>query len=377
MGAGRRCVVGWAGMRGAVSLAAALAIPQTAAPVQRRPRSSSSCSAVIVLGMTSRALTLPVARPRNRPRPPAARPGRRARDPSRAERRALRPLSTSAATAMPTRRRGRLRELYETRLAAGARGRPATRTGAIDLGGLELLRAERVALRKLHGRGELADAPADEHDRELADLADEPCARGSAPAPPLATRCTSAAPPIMPLDLSQRDGPRDECGVFGIYAPEHDVARLAYFALYALQHRGQESAGIAAADRGGHIMTQRDAGPGQPGLQRARPARARRRPGDRPRPLLDDRLQRVGELAARAPLGRRRGNRREVALAHNGNLINAVELHAELRERGRRVQLDVGLGDHRRAARHAPGARRSRTRSPTCCRACRAPSRRS
>ena len=48
-----------------------------------------------------------------------------------------------------------------------------------------------------------------------------------------------------------RDGPRDECGVFGIYAPEHDVARLAYFALYALQHRGQESAGIAAADDGG------------------------------------------------------------------------------------------------------------------------------
>src|SRR4051794_34864434 len=49
-------------------------------------------------------------------------------------------------------------------------------------------------------------------------------------------------------ELDQRDGPRDECGVFGIYGPEHDVSRLAYFALYALQHRGQESAGIAAAD---------------------------------------------------------------------------------------------------------------------------------
>ena len=36
--------------------------------------------------------------------------------------------------------------------------------------------------------------------------------------------------------------------MFGVYAPGHDVARLAYFALYALQHRGQESAGIAAAD---------------------------------------------------------------------------------------------------------------------------------
>src|SRR3954451_4368328 len=57
--------------------------------------------------------------------------------------------------------------------------------------------------------------------------------------------------------FDERDGPRDECGVFGIYAPEHDVARLAYFALYALQHRGQESAGIAAAEAGGRIHTQR------------------------------------------------------------------------------------------------------------------------
>ena len=39
-------------------------------------------------------------------------------------------------------------------------------------------------------------------------------------------------------DIPDRDGPRDECGVFGVYAPGHDVARLAYFALYALQHRG-------------------------------------------------------------------------------------------------------------------------------------------
>ena len=60
------------------------------------------------------------------------------------------------------------------------------------------------------------------------------------------------------LDL--RDGPRDECGVFGIYAPGKDVARLAYFALYALQHRGQESAGIAAADRDGYVITQRALG---------------------------------------------------------------------------------------------------------------------
>ncbi|HZG47890.1 MAG TPA: hypothetical protein VEY90_00090, partial [Thermoleophilaceae bacterium] len=63
----------------------------------------------------------------------------------------------------------------------------------------------------------------------------------------------------MNLDLDDRDGPRDECGVFGVYAPDHDVARLTYFALYALQHRGQESAGMATSD-GGHIMTVRDLG---------------------------------------------------------------------------------------------------------------------
>ena len=63
----------------------------------------------------------------------------------------------------------------------------------------------------------------------------------------------------MNRDLDHRDGPRDECGVFGVFAPERDVARLAYFALFALQHRGQESAGIAVCD-GGRITTVRDMG---------------------------------------------------------------------------------------------------------------------
>jgi glutamine phosphoribosylpyrophosphate amidotransferase len=44
------------------------------------------------------------------------------------------------------------------------------------------------------------------------------------------------------------DKPREECGLFGIYAPEQDVARSTYYGLYALQHRGQESAGIAVSD---------------------------------------------------------------------------------------------------------------------------------
>lgn len=46
----------------------------------------------------------------------------------------------------------------------------------------------------------------------------------------------------------------EECGVFGIFAPQTaDVAASAYYGLYALQHRGQESAGIAVCDRG--VMT--------------------------------------------------------------------------------------------------------------------------
>ncbi len=49
------------------------------------------------------------------------------------------------------------------------------------------------------------------------------------------------------------------CGITGVYAPGHDAARLAYFALYALQHRGQESAGIAAGD-GGTIRSHKEMG---------------------------------------------------------------------------------------------------------------------
>jgi len=44
------------------------------------------------------------------------------------------------------------------------------------------------------------------------------------------------------------DKPKEACGLFGIYAPGQDVARLTYYGLYALQHRGQESAGIAVGD---------------------------------------------------------------------------------------------------------------------------------
>ncbi len=57
----------------------------------------------------------------------------------------------------------------------------------------------------------------------------------------------------------ERDHPEEECGVFGVAAPGHEVARITFFGLHALQHRGQESAGIAVSD-GRHIIVQRELG---------------------------------------------------------------------------------------------------------------------
>ncbi|HEY5142366.1 MAG TPA: amidophosphoribosyltransferase [Solirubrobacteraceae bacterium] len=131
-----------------------------------------------------------------------------------------------------------------------------------------------------------------------------------------------------------RDGPRDECGVFGIYAPGHDVSRLAYFALYALQHRGQESAGIAAADRGGYVITQRALGLVS---QVFKEHDLRALGGELAIGHVRYSTTGSNEWENSQPVHRSAGsggNQRELALAHNGNLINAVELHAEMRERG-------------------------------------------
>ena len=131
-----------------------------------------------------------------------------------------------------------------------------------------------------------------------------------------------------------RDGPRDECGVFGIYAPGHEVSRLSYFALYALQHRGQESAGIAAADRGGQIVTRRELGLVS---QVFSENDLRTLAGDLA--IGHVRYSTTGSNAWEnsQPVQRSEGthgSQRELALAHNGNLINAVQLHGELLGRG-------------------------------------------
>jgi len=65
---------------------------------------------------------------------------------------------------------------------------------------------------------------------------------------------------LLNHDLLQSDkGPRDACGVFGVWAPGEEVAKLTYFGLYALQHRGQESAGIAVSN-GSQILVYKDMG---------------------------------------------------------------------------------------------------------------------
>jgi amidophosphoribosyltransferase len=128
--------------------------------------------------------------------------------------------------------------------------------------------------------------------------------------------------------FDQRDGPRDECGVFGVYGPEHDVARLAFFALYALQHRGQESAGIASVQNG-HIMTLRDLGLVNQVFDEQK---LRALQGDLA--IGHVRYSTTGSSAWENAQPVHRSDRRELALAHNGNLINAVQLHTELRNRG-------------------------------------------
>jgi amidophosphoribosyltransferase len=128
--------------------------------------------------------------------------------------------------------------------------------------------------------------------------------------------------------FSDREGPRDECGVFGIYAPGHDVARLAYFGLYALQHRGQESAGIATCE-GGHITTMRDAGLVSQVFDEEK---LRALEGDMAIGHVRYSTTGGGSWENAQPVWRDDG--RELALAHNGNLTNAVELYNEVRAEG-------------------------------------------
>src|SRR5919109_1765357 len=122
------------------------------------------------------------------------------------------------------------------------------------------------------------------------------------------------------------------CGVFGVVAPGRDVARLAHFGLHALQHRGQESAGIAVSD-GGRLTILRDMGlvaqvfseqnlrglHGQLAIGHTRYSTTGSTDWTNAQPLLHH------------------GRARTIALGHNGNLVNAGELRAELAAEGVRL----------------------------------------
>jgi amidophosphoribosyltransferase len=111
------------------------------------------------------------------------------------------------------------------------------------------------------------------------------------------------------------------CGLFGVHAPERDVARLSYFGLYALQHRGQESAGIAVCEDG-RLTALRDLGlvpqvfderslsglQGQFAIGHTRYSTTGGNAWANSQPLLHH------------------GRTRTVALGHNGNLVNAAAL---------------------------------------------------
>jgi amidophosphoribosyltransferase len=115
------------------------------------------------------------------------------------------------------------------------------------------------------------------------------------------------------------------CGVFGIRAPERDVARVTFFGLFALQHRGQESAGIAVSDRG-RLTVLRDMGLVTHVFDE------RKLHGLRGEAAIGHtRYSTTGSThwANAQPLIQR-GRGRTVALGHNGNLVNAAELREEL-----------------------------------------------
>src|SRR3712207_1416638 len=119
------------------------------------------------------------------------------------------------------------------------------------------------------------------------------------------------------------------CGVFGIRSETRDVARLAHFGLHALQHRGQESAGIAVSDRG-RLTVLRDMGLV---AQVFTEQNLRGLHGDVA--IGHTRYSTTGGVAwANAQPLVHHGRARTIALGHNGNLTNADELREELRARG-------------------------------------------
>ncbi|HTE19958.1 MAG TPA: amidophosphoribosyltransferase [Armatimonadota bacterium] len=129
------------------------------------------------------------------------------------------------------------------------------------------------------------------------------------------------------------DRPHDECGVFGVYAPGAEIARLTYFGLFALQHRGQESAGIAVTD-GEVIRCHKDMGLVSQVFDEPDLARLKGHIG-----IGHTRYSTTGSsiLCNAQPIivDTRFG---PIAVAHNGNIVNTRQLRQELENDGIRFQ---------------------------------------
>jgi amidophosphoribosyltransferase len=141
----------------------------------------------------------------------------------------------------------------------------------------------------------------------------------------------------------QQPGPQDACGVFGVWAPGEEVAKLTYFGLYSLQHRGQEAAGIAVSDGSG-VVVYKDLGlvaqvfdeptlaslRGHIAIGHARYSTTGASNWENAQPTLR-------ATPPRGAPGTDGSAATTIALAHNGNLVNTAEL-------ARRVA-DLGIGD--------------------------------
>ena len=121
----------------------------------------------------------------------------------------------------------------------------------------------------------------------------------------------------------------ESCGIFGVYAPGEEVARLAFFALYALQHRGQESSGIATSD-GTKIRVHAAMGLVSQVFTEAILDQLRGNIAighNRYSTTGSSRRFNAQPILVPSPSG-------EIALAHNGNIVNAEYLRKELEEKG-------------------------------------------
>ncbi|MFQ5808791.1 MAG: class II glutamine amidotransferase, partial [Armatimonadota bacterium] len=142
---------------------------------------------------------------------------------------------------------------------------------------------------------------------------------------------------------------RDACGVLGICAPGEDVARLAYFGLFTLQHRGQESAGIATAD-GRQLRMHKDVGLVQGVFTDERQLQdleGNMAVGHvRYSTTGSHTLRNAQPLTGQCEQG-------QFALGHNGNLVNARSLRDALSDNGRQFEtttdtelIAAAIGDH-------------------------------